>query len=116
MKTLVILICVTIAFGQSGNDPTRLPLYIGRGYDVLEGNPLSSKVDPGFEQGIFVLKYTEGKTTEDGRYLVPDEAQSRQVSSCFLSSNTQTYRGTQSYQSELKTKVAISGGYKGLIF
>ena len=77
MKTLVILICVTIAFGQSGNDPTRLPLYIGRGYDVLEGNPLSSKVDPGFAQGIFVLKYTEGKTTEDGKYLVPDEAQSR---------------------------------------
>lgn len=28
----------------------KLPLFIGKGYDILEGNPLSSEgVDPGFQ-------------------------------------------------------------------
>jgi hypothetical protein len=30
--------------------PPKLPLYIGKGYNVLKGNPLSSEgVDPGFQ-------------------------------------------------------------------
>lgn len=39
----------------------------------------------------------------------------RKVSSCTFSIDVRTYRGTQSYSEELKTKATISAGYKGLI-
>ena len=101
---VILLIFTTIASELQLDDLPKLPLYVGRGYDVLEGNPLSSKVDPGFEQGIFVFKYNQKKVTEDGRYAIADEVQSHLASSCLFSTKIQTYRGTQSYQSELKTK------------
>ena len=101
---VILLIFTTIASELQLDDLPKLPLYVGRGYDVLEGNPLSSKVDPGFEQGIFVFKYNQKKVTEDGRYAIADEVQSHQAFSCLFSTKIQTYRGTQSYQSELKTK------------
>lgn len=38
----------------------RLPLYIGKGYDILVGNPLSEEgVDPGFQHEIFEFAYTK---------------------------------------------------------
>jgi hypothetical protein len=47
--------------------------------------------------------------------LVPDGVSHRKVSSCTFSTDVQTYRGTESYQQDLKTKATISGGYKGAI-
>lgn len=36
----------------------KLPMYIGNGYDVLTGNPLSGEgVDPGFQHEIFEFSY-----------------------------------------------------------
>jgi len=57
---IVLLLVVTL---QSPTDLPKLPLYIGRGYDLLEGNPLSNKVDPGFSHGIFLFKYNQKKIT-----------------------------------------------------
>lgn len=47
LKVVAILglFCLSL---QTLADPRKLPLYVGRGYDLLEGNPLSNKVDPGF--------------------------------------------------------------------
>ena len=45
---VILLIFTTIASELQLDDLPKLPLYVGRGYDVLEGNPLSNKVDPGF--------------------------------------------------------------------
>lgn len=86
---------------------------MGRSYDLLSGNPLSDQVDPGFEHSIFEFSYNDRDTTEDGKYLVPDGVSHRKVSSCTFSTDVRTYRGTQTYQEDLKTKATISGGYKG---
>ena len=96
-------------------DLPKLPIYVGRSYDLLEGNPLSDRVDPGFEHSIFEFTYLDQEKTEDGKYLVPDGVSHRKVSSCSFSTDIQTFRGTKSYQEDLKTKATISGGYKGAI-
>jgi hypothetical protein len=64
----------------------RLPLYIGKGYDILVGNPLSEEgVDPGFQHEIFEFAYTKNETTEDGKFLVPDGISHRKTTACSLS-------------------------------
>ena len=90
-------------------------MYVGRSYNLLMGNPLSNEVDPGFMDSIFDFTYKKNLTTDDGKYLIPDGVSHRKVSSCSFSTSTQTYRGTKSYQDELKTEAKVSGGYKGLI-
>jgi hypothetical protein len=63
-------------------------LYLGRSYDLLTGNPLSSQgVDPGFLHGIFEFSYDKKIITEDGKYLVPDGVSHRRASSCSFSTN-----------------------------
>jgi hypothetical protein len=111
-----LLFCLfAVAYLQAVKDPQKLPLYVGRSYDLLSGNPLSDQVDPGFEHSIFEFSYNNKDTTEDGRYLIPDGVSHRKVSSCTFSTDIRTYRGTESYQQELKTKATISGGYKGAL-
>ena len=36
-----------------------LPLYVGRGYDLVKANPTADKIDPGFRAGT--MKYTFDK-------------------------------------------------------
>lgn len=47
---------------------------------------------------------------------MPDGVSHRKTSACSFSTAITQYRGTQSYQSELKTKAVIGGGYKGPLF
>lgn len=94
---------------------TRLPVFVGRGYDLLRGNPLSDTVDPGFTHSIFDNTYLSSTVTEDGKYLVPDGVTHKKVSSCSFSSTVKIFRGTKSYQEDLKTKVRIGAGYNGLV-
>lgn len=114
-STKIVFCLVAVALLQASCEPPKLPLYVGRGYDLLTGNPLSDQVDPGFEHSIFEFSYNDKITTEDQKYLVPDGVSHRKVSSCTFSTDVRTYRGTQSYSEELKTKATISGGYKGPI-
>lgn len=111
----MILICLLVTACLVSAEPMKLPLYVGRSYDLLSGNPLSDQVDPGFEHSIFEFSYNDRDTTEDGKYLVPDGVSHRKVSSCTFSTDVRTYRGTQTYQEDLKTKATISGGYKGTL-
>ncbi len=46
---LIIALLILEAYGET----PRLPLYVGRSYDLLSGNPLSDQVDPGFDHSIF---------------------------------------------------------------
>ena len=73
-------------------------MYMGRSYNLLEGNPLTDQIDPGFSHEIFDWQYTKRETTEDGRYLVPDKVGHRTVSSCTLSTSTEVHQGATSYQ------------------
>ena len=48
--------------------------YLFSGYNIFKGNPfpLSGNVDPGFEDLIFQVSYTENRLTGDHRFVVPD--------------------------------------------
>jgi hypothetical protein len=52
--------------------PNKVPEYLGMGYDILRGNPLTNKVDEGFKSPIFKFTYQQAKKTDDGKYDVPD--------------------------------------------
>ena len=110
---IILLLCFGLLASAQLEDIPKLPLYVGRSYNLLEGNPLSDRVDPGFEHSIFQFSYNDGERTEDGKFLVPDGVSHRRVSSCSFSTDVQTYRGTKSYQEELKETAKISGGYSG---
>lgn len=59
---------------------------MGRGYNILEGNPIVNQLDPGFKYPIFQFTYEDQQTTEDGAYLIPDGMMSRQQYACSFSS------------------------------
>ena len=67
-----------------------MPLYMGRSYNLLEGNPLTDHVDPGFMHDLFEWTYNKKETTEDGKYMLPDKVGHRKVSSCAFSTSTST--------------------------
>ena len=94
----MVLLNLSLLFASQDQDIPKLPLYVGRSYDLLQGNPLSDKVDPGFQHSIFNFSYNSAQKTEDGRFLVPDGVSHRKVSSCSFSSDVKNYRGTNSYQ------------------
>ena len=114
MRCTFLLVLLALAFCEVPADLPRIPLYT-RSYHLLEGNPLTDQVDPGFMSGIFAFTYNQNETTEDGKYRVPDGMNHRKVASCAFSSTVKTYRGTASYQQELQKKVTIDGGYRGLV-
>jgi hypothetical protein len=115
MNLRVFVCSLLLLIPYSISDAPKLPLYVGRSYDLMSANPLSDHVDPGFTHAIFDFTYKNKILTEDGKYMIPDGVAHRKVSSCAFSTDIRTYRGTKTYQDELKTKTTISGGYKGLI-
>lgn len=48
LKSFLFLTFIVFVHLQTNADPPKLPLYVGRGYNLLVGNPLSNQVDPGF--------------------------------------------------------------------
>lgn len=115
VHTLLLAILVTSSWTFSVGVP-KLPVYVGKGYDILAGNPLSGEgVDPGFQQEIFEFSYSKGEMTEDGKFLIPDGVAHTKTTACSFSTEITQYRGTQSYQAQLKTKAQIGGGYNGAL-
>ena len=114
--TICSLLLVVCLVGHSLAETPKLPVYIGRGYNLLQGNPLSDTgVDPGFNHEIIQFTYNTGETTEDNRYLLPDNISHRKTTSCSFSTAISQFTGTESYQSDLKTKATIGGGYNGAL-
>lgn len=114
-RTILLLTLLVLVQLQSGNLPPKLPLYVGKGYDLLLGNPISSLGEKGFKNFIYELDYKDNVKTQDGKYLVPDRVLERKLSKCSLTTDVQVMRGTASYSKELKTKTIIGGGYEGVI-
>lgn len=50
----------------------KIPAYLGKGYDVVFGNPSSGGVDPGFKYDVFTLLYKNGDRTDSPQFLIPD--------------------------------------------
>ena len=98
MEARLFLFLLTILLVSIYAQPQQLPMYIGSGYNVITGNPLVNSRDPGILQSLFQFHYTKGITTEDGKYLIPDEVYHRKSSSCSLSSQTEIIRGGDTYK------------------
>lgn len=54
------------------SNQNKLPNYIGVGYNLAKGNPISGHIDPGFVKDIFLFNYSLGLTTDDKRFEVPN--------------------------------------------
>lgn len=93
----------------------KLPLYIGEGYNIFKGNPLTNTIDPGFTMPIFAFTYGKGEKTEDGTFRIPDYTLSRQLSSCSYEAQINSFKGGHEYQQQLKKIVQVEGGYRGLV-
>ena len=59
IKFFLLILFILQGHGQI----PKLPMYIGRSYDLINGNPLDSQVDPGFEHSIFDFTYNDNETT-----------------------------------------------------
>eukprot|EP01084_Bolivina_argentea_P050123 92155_1 len=101
----------------SQNSKHKLPNigYLGRGYNLVKGNPQSiygkPAKDPGFESSIFDFSYTSGTRTSDEIYLIPDCTHGHTLSICQFTSSQSTYRGVISYSKHLSQAISISGPY-----
>lgn len=87
--------------------------FLGQGYDILQGNPLSTTGfgDPGHRLDIFDFSYTEGKTTNDGRYRVADGTDVDTFQTCNTEVDVNMFNSLFGYQRLIKTRFAIQGGY-----
>ena len=113
MKTLTITLVALLLLSASA---TRIPMFLGSGYNIFKGNPLSSDgVDRGFRYPIVELTYS-GETTSDGNYEIPDDIYATKLSSCFLATRTTLHSGTASYQEELSVHASISGEYESVLY
>ena len=97
--------------------------YVLDGYDVYFGNPSRTGVsgsvpDPGFRnQPIFEAKYSKGKVTPDGRFLVPDGMNIISCAGdCTMSFTSKKMSGIESYASHLDVKASVEGSGWGARF
>jgi|688.fasta_scaffold453656_1 hypothetical protein len=80
---LLILFCLlSQAFSEDCSNIPRIPSYLGRGYDIVLGNPLSSGVDPGFRYDVISFDYSGCNKTEDNKFLVPKGISTQKAQSC----------------------------------
>ncbi len=71
MKIVIVMILMILACSIK-----KLPEYLGRGYNIMVGNPFTNSKDEGFtnKYNPFVLTYNLNKMTSDGSYLIPDNS------------------------------------------
>ncbi len=86
-----------------GSNIPKIPVYIGSSYHILFGNPKSEYgLDPGFYHPVFEFTYEKNKTTEDGKYQIPDHVTAHKMSTCSFTTEISSYMGTESYQNNLR--------------
>lgn len=68
-----------IAQDCSNNTP-KIPSYLGKGYDIVYGNPSTNTIDPGFRYEVIAFDYKDGITTEDKKFLCLTESLFRNLS------------------------------------
>lgn len=80
MKKILVIVCLILCTFSIKT----LPEYLGRGYNILIGNPFTNSKDEGFtnKYNPFTLSYDKSKTTSDGNYLIPDNSESLTLNDC----------------------------------
>ena len=82
---------------------------------IVYGDPHATDVDPGFVAAVVDMgSYADGKTTNDGAYLIPDGTEAIALQVCSNSCNASTVHGTSSYHEALSIDVQVQGGASGL--
>lgn len=82
--------------------------FLGNGYNVIKGNPLSQTTDPGFQfQFIYKQTYTQNTTMGLG-CLVPDDVTIVPTPSCSYTSEFVSATSAYDYQQSLQKQVTFS--------
>lgn len=82
--------------------------FLGNGYNVIKGNPLSQTTDPGFQfQFIYKQTYTQNTTMGLG-CLVPDDVSIVPTPSCSYTSEFVSATSAYDYQQSLQKQVTFS--------
>ncbi|KAJ8302809.1 hypothetical protein KUTeg_019205 [Tegillarca granosa] len=88
--------------------------YIGRGYDLYFGNPLSEDgvVDQGFRLPVIDLPFSF-RFTSDGEYRIPDNVDVISEPSASFSSSYYQVKSESDYQSMLKVDASVNAHASG---
>ncbi|XP_061194763.1 uncharacterized protein LOC133202916 [Saccostrea echinata] len=88
--------------------------YIGRGYDLFKGNPLSDDgvVDQGFRLPVIDLPYSS-KFTADGNYRIPDNVDVIAESSAKFGSSLYKVQSESDYKSMLSVDASVNAHGSG---
>jgi len=85
--------------------------YAGQGYDIVRGNPrcaggCKAAFDPGFfgTGSVIDLSYS-GRTTPDGRYLIPDSLDIESAVACSLVTETSVVHSSYDYSCSLSASM-----------
>ena len=91
---------------------------MGSSYDILKGNPLSTKgLDEGFMgPTIFQFTYNQNLTTTDGRYSIPDHTTVNDAQSCSFTFSSSLLKDTRSYIDSLKGHISTDFKFWGAGF
>lgn len=107
MKDIFLIFLLTSAFCV---EPMPNIGYLSYGYNVLKGNPhtTESGVDPGFTTQIFTVAYDTHKTTDDRRYLVPDNMSAIKEEATNAEFGTEQMSGTEKYSESISQEFGLS--------
>ncbi len=61
-NSLKVVLFLLLALGIAGQQTPRLPIYLGRGYNIVLGNPVSSSLDNGFEFSVYSFAFRNTTT------------------------------------------------------
>jgi len=88
--------------------------YLGAGYNILKGNPVTLSPATGRDPGwitnrILSFSYLNGSQTSDGLYYVPDGASIQSIRACtYAATGVETF-GVHSYTQNLDTYASVGG-------
>lgn len=103
----LLTICTATVFGQSHDTPGFS--FLGRGYDVIQGNPLATDGlgDPGYRVHLFEWTYDDNKMTTDGHWRIADKTDSETFSVCSTAMQQNMFNSFYTYQQLIKTNFDI---------
>ena len=92
--------------------------FLGRGYDLVVGNPqpsVTDGVDHGWLSQVMNLTYNDGDTTSDQRYSIPDGTEGESESGCDFAGKANINHGEQSYSLYLSQSITYSESENAII-
>jgi len=92
--------------------------FLGSGYDLLQGNPISTQGlgDPGMRTVVFDFTDKEGRRTPDGKWEVPDKTFSVMLPYCSLHQNHSIIHSGHAYLKILLALVEFDAVLNGTEF